>query len=202
MSGRRLRSSRAFVGGCGDVSSPLRYCVLLLTGDEEPFSFGNQEFLSFASTNAKEVVRFAYVYKRLQQPLCDVLMRKLDGAQSPTQVQLVFESRSCGMNPARGVYSPARFPQVVILERRNAAGKTFFKPVTAWNGSEEDKRRLLDELERLQKDPSILSHDAILPELNNEFASVRILLQFQQSLQHRRCLCTHGCREYSLYRCL
>lgn len=126
-----------------------KYCVLLLTGDEEPLSFGNQEFLSFASTNAKEVVRFAYVYKRLQQPLCDILLRKQDSAQSPTQV--------------------------VILERRNAAGKVFFKPVTAWNGSEEDKQRLQDELERLQKDPSILTYDAMLPELNNEFASMFII---------------------------
>lgn len=65
--------------------------------------------------------------------------------------------------------------QVVILERRNTAGKTFFKPVTSWNGSEEDKQRLLDELDRLQRDPSILTHDAMLPELNNEFASVRRL---------------------------
>lgn len=62
--------------------------------------------------------------------------------------------------------------QVVILERRNAAGKTFFKQVTAWNGSEDDKQRLVEELERLQRDPSILIHDAMLPELNNEFASV------------------------------
>lgn len=67
----------------------------------------------------------------------------------------------------------ALVPQVVILERRNAAGKAFFKPVTPWNGSEEDKQRLVEELERLQKDPSILTHDAVLPELNNEFASVR-----------------------------
>lgn len=68
------------------------------------------------------------------------------------------------------------FTQVVILERRNAAGKTFFKPVSAWNGSEEDKQRLLEELEKLQRDPSILIHDAVLPELNNEFASVCSLL--------------------------
>lgn len=76
----------------GDVFSSFRYCVLLLTGDEEPLSFGNQEFLSFASTNAKEVVRFAYVYRRLQQPLCDILLRKQDSAQSPTQVQRVFQN--------------------------------------------------------------------------------------------------------------
>lgn len=69
------------------IFPPLRYCVLLITGDEETFSFGNQAFLSFASTNGKEVVRFAYVYQRLQQPLCDILMQNKDSAQSPTQVR-------------------------------------------------------------------------------------------------------------------
>uniref|UniRef100_A0A8C5A7C1 DnaJ (Hsp40) homolog, subfamily C, member 16 n=1 Tax=Gadus morhua TaxID=8049 RepID=A0A8C5A7C1_GADMO len=112
-----------------------KYCVLLLTSDEESFSPGNQAFLSFASTNTREVLRFAYVYQRHQQPLCDV----------------------------------------VILERRNAAGKTLYKPVTAWNGSEEDQQALVDELERLHKDPSILNYDATLPELNNEFASMFII---------------------------
>ncbi|XP_072222723.1 dnaJ homolog subfamily C member 16 [Leuresthes tenuis] len=126
-----------------------KYCVLLITGDEETLSFGNQAFLSFASTNTKEVVRFAYVYQRLQQPLCDILMQSKDSSQSP--------------------------PQVLILERRNVAGKALFKPVSAWNGSEEDKQRLLEELERLRKDPSILIHDAMLPELNNEFASMFVI---------------------------
>uniref|UniRef100_I3JHP5 DnaJ homolog subfamily C member 16 n=2 Tax=Oreochromis niloticus TaxID=8128 RepID=I3JHP5_ORENI len=126
-----------------------KYCVLLITGDEEIFSFGNQAFLSFASANTREVVRFAYVYQRLQQPLCDILTQNKDTVQSQ--------------------------PQVVILERRNAAGKAFFKPVTAWNGSEEDKQCLQEELERLQKDPSILIHDAMLPELNNEFASMFVI---------------------------
>uniref|UniRef100_H3C2K7 DnaJ homolog subfamily C member 16 n=1 Tax=Tetraodon nigroviridis TaxID=99883 RepID=H3C2K7_TETNG len=126
-----------------------KYCVLLLTGDEEPLSFGNQEFLSFASTNAKEVVRFAYVYS---------------------------EHSVCFIAPIlKDLKDFALFPQVVILERRNAAGKALFKPVTTWNGSEEDKQRLQDELERLQKDPSILTHDAMLPELNNEFASMFII---------------------------
>ncbi|KAM4570434.1 dnaJ homolog subfamily C member 16-like isoform 1-T2 [Fundulus diaphanus] len=126
-----------------------KYCVLLITADEETFSFGKQEFLSFASTNTREVVRFAYVYQRLQQPLCDILMHSEDSSQSTAQV--------------------------VILERRNAAGKAMFKPVTAWNGSEEEKLRLLEELERLQKDPSILIQDAMLPELNNEFASMFVV---------------------------
>ncbi|KAK0132870.1 DnaJ subfamily C member 16 [Merluccius polli] len=123
-----------------------KYCVLLMTSDEESFSPGNQAFLSFASTNTKEVLRFAYVYQRLQQPLCDALMQSKE--------------------------STPWFSQVVILERRNAAGKTLYKPVTAWNGSEEDQQALVDELERLRKDPSILNYDATLPELNNEFASL------------------------------
>ncbi|XP_047224488.1 dnaJ homolog subfamily C member 16-like [Girardinichthys multiradiatus] len=126
-----------------------KYCVLLITADEETHSFGNQAFLSFASTNTREVVRFAYVYQRLQQPLCDILIQSEDGSQSS--------------------------PQVVILERRNAAGRALFKPVTTWNGSEEDKLHLMEELERLQKDPSILTHDAMLPELNNEFASMFVV---------------------------
>ncbi|KAM9752312.1 dnaJ homolog subfamily C member 16-like [Menidia menidia] len=125
-----------------------KYCVLLITGDEESFSFGNRAFFSFASANTKEVVRFAYVYQRLQQPLCDILMQSQE-SQTPSQV--------------------------VILERRNAAGKALFKTATAWNGSEEDKQRLTEELEHLHKDPSILVHDAMLPELNNEFASMFLI---------------------------
>nr|XP_057941281.1 dnaJ homolog subfamily C member 16-like isoform X1 [Doryrhamphus excisus]XP_057941282.1 dnaJ homolog subfamily C member 16-like isoform X1 [Doryrhamphus excisus] len=128
-----------------------KYCVLLITGDDESFSLGNQAFLSFASGNTKEVVRFAYVYQQLQQPLCNILMTSKDGTQPPLP------------------------PQVVILERRNTAGKAFFKPGSTWNGSEEDKQRLVEELERLQKDPSILIHDAMLPVLNNEFASMFII---------------------------
>lgn len=125
-----------------------KYCVLLITGEEESFAAGHQAFLSFASTNTREVVRFAYVYQRLQEPLCDSLLKK-DGTPPP---------------------------QVVILERRSATGKALYKPMTGgWNGSEEDKQRLLDELDRLQKDPSILNYDAMLPELNNEFASIFLI---------------------------
>lgn len=65
----------------------LRFCVLLITRDEEVFLSGNQAFLSFASSNTKEVVRFAYVYPRLQQPLCDILIQNKDSTQSAPQVQ-------------------------------------------------------------------------------------------------------------------
>lgn len=86
---KRLHGLYEFANIDCHVSHSLRYCVLLITGDEEPLSFGNQAFLSFASTNAKEVVRFAYVYQRLQQPLCDILMQNQDSAHSSAQVQLM-----------------------------------------------------------------------------------------------------------------
>ncbi|XP_062870924.1 dnaJ homolog subfamily C member 16 [Trichomycterus rosablanca] len=125
-----------------------KYCVLLITGEEEAFVPGNKAFLTLASANTEDVLRFAYVYQRLQQPLCAVLLKNRDSTP----------------------------PQVVILERRNGAGKVLYKPVLGgWNGSEEDKHRLLEDLQRLQKDPSILTHDATLPELNNEFASMFLI---------------------------
>lgn len=63
--------------------------------------------------------------------------------------------------------------QVVILERRSQAGRVLFRSVSGgWNGSEEDKHRLHEQLELLQRDPSYLTTDATLPELNNEMAPV------------------------------
>ncbi|KAJ8360623.1 hypothetical protein SKAU_G00171480 [Synaphobranchus kaupii] len=125
-----------------------KYCVLLITGADESFAPGNTAFLSFAAFNTKEVLRFAYVYQRWQQPLCDALLKSKEGT----------------------------LPQVVILERRNAAGKVLYRAVTGgWNGSEEDKYRLQEQLDILQKDPSFLSYDALLPELNNEFANMFLI---------------------------
>ena len=64
--------------------------------------------------------------------------------------------------------------QVVILERRSPAGKVMYRSVIGgWNGSEEDKHRLYEQLELLQRDPAYLTSDATLPELNNEMAPVR-----------------------------
>lgn len=66
--------------------------------------------------------------------------------------------------------------QVVIVERRSQTGKALYRSVSGgWNGSEEDKSRLHKQLEVLQKDPTYLSSDATLPELNNEMAPVRHL---------------------------
>lgn len=64
---------------------------------------------------------------------------------------------------------------MVILERRSQAGKVSYRSVIGgWNGSEEDKYRLHEQLELLQKEPTYLSSDATLPELNNEMAPVRL----------------------------
>uniref|UniRef100_A0A7N9APL1 DnaJ homolog subfamily C member 16 n=1 Tax=Mastacembelus armatus TaxID=205130 RepID=A0A7N9APL1_9TELE len=116
-----------------------KYCVLLITGEDQAFLPSNKAFLDFATANSKEVLRFAYVYQRQQQPLCQALLHS----------------------------------QVVILERRSQAGKVMYRSVNGgWNGSEEDKYRLHEHLELLQKDPAYLSSDATLPELNNEMAPV------------------------------
>ncbi|KAM6979740.1 dnaJ homolog subfamily C member 16 [Aplochiton taeniatus] len=118
-----------------------KYCVLLITDEEEAFVPGNQAFLDFASANSKEVLRFAYVYQTKQQPLCQALLNNQAALQ----------------------------PQVVILERRSQTGKVQYRSVIGgWNGSEEDKYRLHEQLELLQRDPAFLSYDTTLPELNNE----------------------------------
>lgn len=59
-----------------------RYCVLLITGEDQAFLPGNKAFLDFASANRKEVLRFAYVYQRQQQPLCQALLQN-QAALSP-----------------------------------------------------------------------------------------------------------------------
>lgn len=51
-----------------------RYCVLLITGEDEAFLPGNKAFVDFATVNKKDVLRFAYVYQRQQQPLCQALL--------------------------------------------------------------------------------------------------------------------------------
>uniref|UniRef100_A0A3Q0S8P7 DnaJ homolog subfamily C member 16 n=1 Tax=Amphilophus citrinellus TaxID=61819 RepID=A0A3Q0S8P7_AMPCI len=125
-----------------------KYCVLLITGEDSAFLPGNKAFLDFASANSKDVLRFAYVYQRQQQPLCQALLHN------------------------QGTHSP----QVVILERRSQAGKVLYRAVSGgWNGSEEDKFHLHEQLELLQKDPTYLTSDATLPELNNEMAPIFII---------------------------
>ncbi|KAM9800291.1 dnaJ homolog subfamily C member 16-like [Syngnathus typhle] len=125
-----------------------KYCVLLITNDDQTFLPQYQAFLDFATFNKKEVLRFVYVYQHKQQPFCQALL------------------------PNQAVVSP----QVVILERRSSGGKVLYRSVIGgWNGSEEDKYRLLEHLEILQKDPTYLTSDATLPELNNEMAPMFLI---------------------------
>nr|XP_057911325.1 dnaJ homolog subfamily C member 16 [Doryrhamphus excisus] len=125
-----------------------KYCVLLITSEDQAFLPGNKAFLDFATANKKEVLRFAYVYHSQQQPLCQALL--------PNQVVLS--------------------PQVLILERRSPSGKVLYRSVIGgWNGSEEEKYRLLEHLELVQKDPTYLTSDATLPELNNEMAPIFLI---------------------------
>ncbi|KAK7877955.1 hypothetical protein WMY93_031383 [Mugilogobius chulae] len=125
-----------------------KFCVLLITDQDQAFDSGNKAFLDFAVANKKDVLRFAYVYQRHQQPLCLALLRN----------------------------QAALSPQVVILERRTQAGKVLFRSLSGgWNGSDEDKFRLHSEIELLQKDPSYLTSDATLPQLNNERAPMFII---------------------------
>uniref|UniRef100_A0A671WLQ2 DnaJ homolog subfamily C member 16 n=1 Tax=Sparus aurata TaxID=8175 RepID=A0A671WLQ2_SPAAU len=127
-----------------------KYCVLLITGEEQAFLPGNKAFLDFASANKKEVLRFAYVYQRQQQPLC-----------LSSEIKNIFRGQCAS---------------VVILERRSQAGKVLYRSVSGgWNGSEEDKYRLHEQLELLQKDPTYLSSDTTLPELNNEMAPMFLI---------------------------
>lgn len=70
----------------------LRYCVLLITGEDPAFVPSNKAFLDFATANKKEVLRFAYVYQRLQQPLCQALLHN-QVSLSPQVSQVLFSPK-------------------------------------------------------------------------------------------------------------
>jgi len=62
---------------------------------------------------------------------------------------------------------------VVLLERRNNAGKIAYKTLEeAWRGSKEDNFVLLDLLDQLRTDPGFLSSETVLADLNDELAPV------------------------------
>lgn len=62
---------------------------------------------------------------------------------------------------------------MVILERRNNAGKIAYKTLEdAWQGSNEDNFILLDLLDQLRTDPGLLSSETVLADLNDELAPV------------------------------
>eukprot|EP00062_Callorhinchus_milii_P021154 gi/632977580/ref/XP_007905427.1/ PREDICTED: dnaJ homolog subfamily C member 16 [Callorhinchus milii] len=126
-----------------------RYCVLLITGEGEGFRASYNSFVSFASVNAEESLRFVYVYREWQQAFSDALLQ---------------------MAPKLTAAS-----QVVIFEQRNTPGKVFYTVLEdGWTGSEEDEEQLFDRLNHLlaEGDYKLLPHQAVLAELNEEFASI------------------------------
>ncbi|XP_062842635.1 dnaJ homolog subfamily C member 16 [Trichomycterus rosablanca] len=122
---------------------PRKYCVLLITGEDESFGSVKAAFLDFASSNTEEIIKFTYVSQERQQSFCDTLLK-------------------------REYLIP---PQVIILGRQSTRAKAVYRTVTGgWNGTDEDKLKLHKHLELLQGDPTSLNYDATLPELNDELA--------------------------------
>ncbi|XP_075696615.1 dnaJ homolog subfamily C member 16 [Rhinoderma darwinii] len=135
-----------------------KYCVVLLTGEGEPFQKTYDSFLAFASANTKDTVRFVHVFKERQGELAGSLL---------------------GEDVTLGDSS------VAILERRNSAGRIVYKTLAGvWSGSEENKFGLLDFLDGLRKDPALLSSETNLADLNDELAPVFFLRWFYTAAEY------------------
>ncbi|XP_077116388.1 dnaJ homolog subfamily C member 16 [Ranitomeya variabilis] len=135
-----------------------KYCVVLLTGEGESSQKTYGSFLAFASANTKDTVRFVHVFKERQRELASSLLGE-------------------DVNPADS--------SVAILERRNSAGRIVYKSLAGvWSGSEDNKFALLDFLDRLRKDPSLLSAETILSDLNDELAPVFFLRWFYTAVDY------------------
>uniref|UniRef100_A0A8D0BM58 DnaJ homolog subfamily C member 16 n=1 Tax=Salvator merianae TaxID=96440 RepID=A0A8D0BM58_SALMN len=148
----RLTSQKLFQELCPVKRShrQRKYCVVLIIGEGEKYSAGYEAFLAFALANTKDTVRFVHIYGSYQQEFVETL--RMDRER--------FWGKSV----------------VVILERRNNAGRVLFKALDApWTGSKEDNFILLDLLDQLRTDPGILSSDIVLPDLNDELAPIFFL---------------------------
>ncbi|XP_067873435.1 dnaJ homolog subfamily C member 16 isoform X2 [Heterodontus francisci] len=124
-----------------------RYCVLLIIREKDGLQTPYHSFVSFASVNTKESMRFVYIYPERQHAFVNALL------------------------PPALRSSPT--PNIVILQQSSTPGKVFYKLLeNGWNGREDDKIHLFNELNQLLGvgDHTILSLDVVLPELNDEFA--------------------------------
>ncbi|MEQ2210580.1 hypothetical protein XENOCAPTIV_015862, partial [Xenoophorus captivus] len=79
------------------------YCVLLITGEDEAFLPGNKAFVDFATVNKKDVLRFAYVYQRQQQPLCQALLH----TQAATFPQVSSPTKSVNVKDKMTLFFPS-----------------------------------------------------------------------------------------------
>ncbi|MEQ2163028.1 hypothetical protein GOODEAATRI_026030, partial [Goodea atripinnis] len=80
-----------------------KYCVLLITGEDEALLPGNKAFVDFATVNKKDVLRFAYVYQRQQQPLCQALLH----TQAATFPQVSSLTKSVNVKDKMTLFFPS-----------------------------------------------------------------------------------------------
>ncbi|XP_060114924.1 dnaJ homolog subfamily C member 16 [Heteronotia binoei] len=148
----RLTSQKLFQELCPVKKShrQRKYCVVLITGESDKFATSYEAFLAFATANTKDTVRFVHVHGSSQREFARALLPDDDK----------FWGKSA----------------VVILERRNNAGRVVYRALEdPWSGSKEDNFILLDILDQLRTDPGSLSSDTILADLNDELAPVFFL---------------------------
>uniref|UniRef100_A0A8D0HHU0 DnaJ homolog subfamily C member 16 n=1 Tax=Sphenodon punctatus TaxID=8508 RepID=A0A8D0HHU0_SPHPU len=157
----RLTSQKLFQELCPVKKShrQRKYCVVLLIGEGDKFDQSYEAFLAFALANTKDTVRFVHAYTNRQQEFTETL--------------LMDDERYQGKSA------------VVILERRNNAGRVVYKALEeAWSGSEEANFILLDLLDQLRTDTSFLSLDTVLQDLNDELAPIFLLRWIYSASQY------------------
>uniref|UniRef100_A0A8C9EKV7 DnaJ homolog subfamily C member 16 n=1 Tax=Pavo cristatus TaxID=9049 RepID=A0A8C9EKV7_PAVCR len=151
----RLTNQRLFQELCPVKKSHRNDC----TGEGDKFADAYEAFLTFAVANTKDTLRFAHIYNDRQPEFADAL--------------LMDEEKYRGKSA------------VVILERRNNAGKIAYKTLEeAWQGSNEDNFILLDLLDQLRTDPGLLSSETVLADLNDELAPMFLIRWFYSTLDY------------------
>lgn len=122
-----------------------KYCVVLLTPEAAKSTQPFEAFLSFAQANSQDTLRFMHAYSDRQPEFANAFLPDSE----------TFRGKSV----------------VSILERRNMGGRVVYKTLEdPWTGSENDKFTLLNYLEQLRKDSTLLSSEAVLPDLIDELA--------------------------------
>ncbi|NXC54506.1 DJC16 protein, partial [Aleadryas rufinucha] len=157
----RLTSQRLFQELCPVKKShrQRKHCVVLLTGEGEKFAEAYEAFLTFAVANTKDTLKFVHIYSDRQLEFADAL--------------LMDEEKYRGRSA------------VVILERRNNAGKIAYKALEeAWQGRKEDSFILLDLLDQLRTDPGLLSSETVVADLNDELAPMFLVRWFYSTLDY------------------
>ncbi|XP_017590587.1 PREDICTED: dnaJ homolog subfamily C member 16 isoform X1 [Corvus brachyrhynchos] len=157
----RLTNQRLFQELCPVKKShrQRKHCVVLLTGEGEKFAEAYEAFLTFAVANTKDTLRFVHIYSDRQPEFAEAL--------------LMDEEKYRGRSA------------VVILERRNNAGKIAYKALEeAWQGSKEDNFILLDLLDQLRTDPGLLSWETVVADLNDELAPMFLVRWFYSTLDY------------------